>query len=152
MDVVAWSPNLTRERADECGATLVAKQDLFRRSDIVSVHLVLGDRSRGLVGEPELALMSPHAFLVNTSRAAIVDTAALVEALHAGRVAGAAIDVFDVEPVPADEPLLATPNTVVTPHIGYVTAEDYQLFFGDVVEDIEAWARGEPIRVVGLDA
>jgi len=148
MDVLAWSPNLTAVRAKECGATLVGKEELLGTSDVVSVHLVLGPRSRNLISRAELALMHPRAYLVNTSRGPIVDTAALTDALRDGTIAGAAVDVFDVEPIPPGHPLLSTPHTLLTPHIGYVTVEDYRLFFGDVVEDIAAWAAGAPIRVV----
>jgi phosphoglycerate dehydrogenase-like enzyme len=148
MDVVAWSSNLTRERAAECGARLVGKEELLRTADVVSIHLVLGQRNRNLVGAPELALMRAESYLVNTSRGPIVDTDALVAALHAGAIAGAALDVFDVEPLPAEHPLRGTPNTILTPHIGYVTAEDYRLFYGDAVADIAAWRAGSPIRVL----
>jgi phosphoglycerate dehydrogenase-like enzyme len=148
MRVLAWSTNLTADRARECGAELASKEELLRAADIVSVHLVLGERNRNLVGAPELALMRPDAHLVNTSRAAIVDTEALAEALHAGRLAGAAVDVYDVEPVGKDNPLLDAPNTVLTPHIGYVTREEYRRFYGDAVDAIRAWRSGSPIRVI----
>jgi phosphoglycerate dehydrogenase-like enzyme len=148
MDVIAWSQNLTAERAAEAGAELVAKDDLFRRADILSVHVVLSDRSRGLVGARELALMKPTAYLVNTSRGPIVDEAALLEALHAGRIAGAGLDVFSTEPLPADHPLRTAPRTVVTPHIGYVTAGTYETFYRDAVEDIVRWRAGDPVRVI----
>jgi phosphoglycerate dehydrogenase-like enzyme len=149
MDVIAWSQNLTAERAAEVGAEAVTKEELFRRADVVTVHLVLSDRSRGLIGAPELALMKPTAYLVNTSRGPIVDEAALLEALHAGRIAGAALDVFDAEPLPPGHPLLSAPNTVLTPHLGYVTTGTYELFYGDAVEDIERWLAGDPVRVLG---
>jgi phosphoglycerate dehydrogenase-like enzyme len=110
------------------------------------VHLVLSDRSRGLVGAPELALMKPKAYLVNTSRGPIVDEAALIEALRAKRIAGAGIDVFNVEPLPADHPLRSLPNTLITPHIGYVTDDGYDIFYHDAVEDILAWQAGSPVR------
>lgn len=148
MNVVAWSTNLTQDRAVECGARLVSKQDLLRTSDVVSIHLVLGDRSRNLIGSGELAMMRPQSYLVNTSRAPIVDTAALVTALRDGTIAGAAVDVFETEPLPGDHPLRGAPNTLLTPHIGYVTEEDYRLFYGDVVDDIAAWVSGSPIRVL----
>lgn len=148
MEVVAWSSQLTQERAQECGARLVSKDDLLSRADIVSVHLVLGERSRGLVGAVELERMRQEAFLVNTSRAGIVDTDALVAALHSGSIAGAALDVFDSEPLAPDHPLREAPNTLLTPHIGYVTREDYRLFYEDVVADIAAWSSGAPIRVL----
>lgn len=146
MDVLAWSANLTDERAAACGATRVERDELLARADVVSIHLVLSDRTRGLVGARELASMKPTAYLVNTSRAGIVDTAALVAALEDGAIAGAAVDVFDVEPAPADAALLGAPRTVLTPHIGFVTAEEYRLFYGDVVEDIAAWMAGSPVR------
>jgi len=148
MQVVAWSTNLTRERAEECGAHLVSQEDLLRTSDIVSIHLVLGQRNRNLLGASQLAMMKPEAYLVNTSRAQIVDTGALVHALHSGAIAGAAVDVYDVEPLPHDHPLAHAPNTVLTPHIGYVTAEDYRLFYGDAVADIAAWLSGSPLRAL----
>jgi phosphoglycerate dehydrogenase-like enzyme len=148
MQVVSWSTNLTRARAEECGARLVSKEDLLRRSDIVSVHLVLGERNRHLLTAADFALMRPESYLVNTSRAGIVDTQALVDALRAGAIAGAAVDVYDEEPLPGQHPLREAPNTVLTPHIGYVTEEDYRLFYGDAVADIAAWLDGTPIRVL----
>ncbi|HEY8526576.1 MAG TPA: D-2-hydroxyacid dehydrogenase family protein [Acidimicrobiales bacterium] len=148
MDVVAWSQNLTDERAAEVGVRRVAKDELFARSDVVSIHLVLSDRTRGLVGEAELAAMKPTAILVNTSRGPIVDEAALVRALHEGRIAGAGLDVFDREPLPADHPLRSAPRTVLTPHIGYVTDGLYEQFFREIVEDVAAFAAGAPIRVI----
>jgi phosphoglycerate dehydrogenase-like enzyme len=148
METIAWSQNLTPERAAEAGAEAVAKDELFRRADIVSVHLVLSDRTRGLVGADELALMQPTAYLVNTSRGPIVDEAALLDALHSGRIAGAALDVYDTEPLPADHPLRSAPHTVLTPHIGYVTTGTYELFYGDAVEDIDRWLAGDPVRVL----
>ncbi|QJC52492.1 D-2-hydroxyacid dehydrogenase family protein [Paenibacillus albicereus] len=149
MDVLAWSPNLTAERAEAAGAELAAsKEELLRRSDFVSVHLVLGDRTRGLIGADELGLMQPHAFLINTSRGPIVDEPALIEALRMGRIAGAGLDVFDVEPLPEDHPFRTLPNVLATPHIGYVTERNYRLYFEDAVEDIEAWLDGAPIRLL----
>ena len=148
MNVVAWSQNLTAERAAECGAELVGKQELFERSDIVTVHLKLSERTTGLVGAAELAALGPRGYLVNTSRGPIVDEAALVAALHAGTIAGAALDVYDVEPLPPGHPYLTAPNTVLTPHIGYVSEVAYAAFYGDVVEDIAAWLDGAPIRLV----
>jgi phosphoglycerate dehydrogenase-like enzyme len=149
MTPIAWSQNLTAERAAAAGAELVSKAELFRRADIVTVHLVLSDRTRGLVGAPELALMRPTAYLVNTSRGPIVDEAALLDALHAGRIAGAALDVYDTEPLPPDHPLRRAPNTVLTPHIGYVTTGAYERFYRDAVEDIHRWRAGDPVRVLG---
>jgi phosphoglycerate dehydrogenase-like enzyme len=149
MDVIAWSQNLTAERAAEAGARLVSKEDLFSQADVVTVHLVLSDRSRGLVGAPEFALMKPSAYFVNTSRGPIVDEAALIEALRSDRIAGAALDVFNVEPLAADHPLRSLPNTLITPHLGYVTDEGYDIFYRDAVEDIEAWLAGTPVRQIG---
>ncbi|TKG64865.1 D-2-hydroxyacid dehydrogenase family protein [Prauserella endophytica] len=148
MRTIAWSQNLTPEKAAEHDVTAVSKEDLLRESDIVTVHLVLSSRSRGLVGAGELALMKPDAWLVNTSRGPIVDQDALVEALRERRIGGAALDVFDQEPLPADHPLRSLPNTVLTPHIGYVTREVYEVFYRDAVEDIAAYQAGEPIRVM----
>jgi phosphoglycerate dehydrogenase-like enzyme len=150
MDVIAWSQNLTDEHAAEVGVRRVDKEELFAEADILSVHLVLSKRTRGLVGAAELALMKPDALLVNTSRGPIVDEAALVDALEAGRIGGAALDVYDVEPLPADHPLRRAPRTFLTPHIGYVTREQYGVFYRDAVEDIEAWASGAPVRVMEL--
>jgi phosphoglycerate dehydrogenase-like enzyme len=148
MPVIAWSQNLTAERAAQAGATLVGKDELLARADIVTIHLVLSDRTRGLLGARELALMKRTAYLVNTSRGPIVDEAALVDALRRGTIAGAALDVFDVEPLPLDHPFRSLPNTVVTPHLGYVTAEGYRVFFAHVVEDISGFLAGAPIRVL----
>ncbi|WP_437745343.1 D-2-hydroxyacid dehydrogenase family protein [Sorangium sp. So ce1504] len=146
MEVIAWSQNLTAERAAEVGARLVPKDDLFAGADVVSVHLVLSPRTRGLVGAAELGRMKPTAFLVNTSRAPLVDEAALLAALRARRIAGAALDVFEPEPLPADHPLLALDNTVITPHLGYVTEEGYRLVYGQAVEDIRAFLDGKVLR------
>ncbi len=147
MDVVAWSPNLTEERAVEAGATRVATLDeLLRSSDVVSVHVTLNPGTRGLIGAGELALMKPTAFLVNTSRGPIVDESALVAALDDGRLAGAGVDVFDVEPLPDDHPFRRCERLIATPHIGYVTDATYRIYFRDAVEDIAAWLRGEPVR------
>jgi phosphoglycerate dehydrogenase-like enzyme len=148
MDVIAWSQNLTAERAAEAGVEAVEKRELFRRADIVSVHLVLSERSRGLVGAAELALMKPTAYLINTSRGPIVDEAALLAALHEGRIAGAGLDVYNVEPLPPQHPLRFAPNTVLTPHIGYVTTGTYDVFYRDAVEDIAAWLDGAPVRLL----
>jgi len=139
MKVIAWSQNLTAERAAEVGATRVSKEDLFRESDIVSVHLVLSGRTRGLVGAAELALMRPSARLVNTSRGPIVVEADLIAALTTGRIAGAAIDVFDQEPLPLDHPFRALPNLLATPHIGYVSRGLCGRFYQDTVENIRRW-------------
>jgi phosphoglycerate dehydrogenase-like enzyme len=148
MEVVAWSRNLTPERALEVGVAAVSQDELFAGSDVVTVHLVLGDRTRGLVAEPEFAKMKPTAFLINTSRGPIVDTAALVSALNQGRIAGAGIDVYEQEPLAPDHPLRSCPNALLTPHIGYVTEETYRVFYGQTVDAIAAYLAGEPIRVL----
>jgi phosphoglycerate dehydrogenase-like enzyme len=148
MSVIAWSQNLTAGRAAQCGVTLVSKEELLSNADLVTIHLVLSDRTRGLIGAQELALMKPTAYLVNTSRGPIVDETALVAALQKGTVAGAALDVFAEEPLPLDHPLRRLENTVITPHIGYVTRETYQVFFAHAVEDIRAFLNGEPTRVL----
>jgi len=148
MDVIAWSQHLTAERASEVGARRVEKDELFAQSDFISIHLVLSDRTRGLVGARELALMKSTAYLVNTSRGPIVDEAALIEALVAGRIAGAGLDVYDREPLPPGHPILSAPRTVLTPHLGYVTEETYRVFYGEALEDIEAFLAGRPVRVI----
>ena len=148
MEVVAWSQNLTAARATEAGARLVSKEDLLRTSDVVTIHLVLSERTRSLIGAAELALMKPKAVLVNTSRGPIVDEAALLEALKSGRLAHAALDVYDREPLPADHPLRKLPNVTLLPHLGYVAEEVYASFWSDCVENVEAWLDGKPIRVV----
>jgi len=139
MTVIAWSQNLTGEIASAAGATLVDKDALFRQADIVTIHLILSRRTSGLVGAAELALMKPTAWLVNTSRGPIVDEAALIEALQARRIAGAALDVFEIEPLPADHPFRRLDNVLATPHIGYVTEELYRTFYGDAAASIAAW-------------
>ena len=139
MKVIAWSQNLTEEKASAAGASLVDKQTLFREADIVTVHLVLSKRTRGLIGKPELAHMKPTARLVNTSRAPIVDQAALVEALQARRIAHTAVDVFDAEPLPPDHPFRKLENVLATPHIGYVTEDLYRTFYGDAATSIANW-------------
>jgi len=148
MRVLAWSANLAEERAAATGATRVPKETLLREADIVTLHLVLSERSRGTIGAADLALMKRTAFLVNTSRGPLVDTPALIDALKAGRIAGAGLDVFDEEPLPADHPLLAAPNTVLTPHLGYVTEENYRAYFAGAVEAIGAYLAGTPVRVM----
>jgi phosphoglycerate dehydrogenase-like enzyme len=148
MSLLAWSQNLTAERAAQFGATLVGKDELLARSDIVTIHLVLSDRTRGLIGARELGLMKPTAYLINTSRGPIVDEKALVDALERKTIAGAALDVFDEEPLPLDHPLRRLENTVITPHLGYVTVEGYKVFYRDIVEDIQAFLRGQPLRVI----
>jgi len=146
MDAIAWSQNLTAARAAEVGATLVAKDDLLARADVVSIHLVLGDRTRRLIGARELSRMKRTAYLVNTSRGPIVDEAALVAAVRQGTIAGAGLDVYDEEPLPLDHPLRNLPNTVITPHLGYVTEEGYRIFYGQALEDVKAWLAGKPVR------
>jgi len=148
MEVLAWSQNLTAERAKEVGATLVTRDELLARSDIVSIHLVLGDRTRGLIGARELGLMKRSAYLINTSRGPIVDEAALIRALGDGTIAGAGLDVFDEEPLPLDHPFRRLPNIAITPHLGYVTAETYRIFYGHALEDIKAYLDGSPVRVI----
>jgi phosphoglycerate dehydrogenase-like enzyme len=148
MEVLAWSQNLTTERAKETGATLVPKDELLARSDIVSIHLVLGERTRGLIGARELGLMKRSAYLINTSRGPIVDEAALIRALGDGTIAGAGLDVFDEEPLPLHHPFRRLPNIVITPHLGYVTSETYRIFYGHAAEDIKAYLDGKPVRVL----
>lgn len=148
MDVIAWSPNLTPERAAAAGARLVSKADLFAQADYLSIHLVLSDRTRGLVTAADLARMQPTAYLVNTSRGPIVDEAALLDTLRNHRIAGAALDVFDVEPLPANHPLLSLDNVLLSPHLGFVTRDAYARFYGDTVENVVAFLRGDPIRIL----
>jgi len=151
MDVIAWSQNLTDERCAEVGVTRVGKDALFAESDLISIHLLLSDRTRGLVGRAEFSLMKPSAYLVNTSRGPIVDEGALVEALANNTIAGAGIDVYDTEPLPKDHPLRGLDNAVLTGHTGYVVRELYALAYGEAVEDIRAWMKGEPIRVLNAE-
>jgi phosphoglycerate dehydrogenase-like enzyme len=148
MEVLAWSQNLDPEEARAAGVEAVEKQSLFERADIVSIHYKLSERSRGLVGAAELAAMKSSAYLVNTSRGPLVDTEALVAALHAGEIAGAGIDVYDTEPLPPDHFLRSAPHTVLTPHLGYVTEETYKVFFDDAVEDVLAYLDRAPVRVI----
>ena len=152
MRVIAWSQNLTEEAAAAVGARRVEKATLFEKSDVVSIHLVLSERTRGLVGQPELALMRPHAYLVNTSRGPIVDEAALIDALETGRIAGAGLDVYDIEPPPPDHPLRALPNVTLSPHLGYVTREMLGAFYSDTIEAVVAWLDGAPIRIANPQA
>ncbi|MGH8891336.1 MAG: D-2-hydroxyacid dehydrogenase family protein [Acidothermaceae bacterium] len=140
MDVVAWSQHLTTERAQAVGVAAVSKAELLSSSDIVTLHLKLSERTRAVIGAAELAAMKPTAYLVNTSRGPLIDESALVAALHADTIAGAGLDVFDVEPLPLDHPLRSAPNTVLTPHIGYVTDATYEVWWRHVVEDVRAWA------------
>jgi phosphoglycerate dehydrogenase-like enzyme len=148
MDVVAWSQNLTEEAAEEVGARRVELDDLLRTSHVVSIHLRLSDRTRGLLGARELDLMRSDALLINTSRGPIVDEPALVGALRSGTIAGAGLDVFDVEPLPAGHPLRTESRALLTPHVGYATEDAFRVMFSDAVEDIEAWLDGAPVRVL----
>jgi phosphoglycerate dehydrogenase-like enzyme len=149
MKVVAWSQNLTAERCKEVGAGHAAsKEEVLRQADIVSLHVVLSARTRGLIGAKEFALMKPTAFLVNTSRGPLIDEAALIDALTTRKIAGAGLDVFDVEPLPVDHPLRKIDNVVLSPHLGYVTQENFSCCYGGVVEDIRAYLDGKPIRLV----
>jgi D-3-phosphoglycerate dehydrogenase len=148
MAVLAWSQNLTAERAEAAGATLVAKDELFARADVLTIHLVLGERSRGLVGAAELQRMKPSAVLINTSRGPIVDEAALIAALERLDIRGAGLDVYAREPLPADHPLRRLDNVVLTPHLGYVTEGTYRMFYADTVEAIAAWRAGTPVRLL----
>jgi phosphoglycerate dehydrogenase-like enzyme len=152
MDVVAWSQNLTAEKASLAGAGFVSKEELFRTADFVSIHLVLSDRSRGLVGAADLALMKPAAILVNTSRGPIVDEQAMLAALRSGRLAHAALDVYGTEPLPADHPLRKLDNVTLSPHLGYVSEDVYRTFWGDCVENVEAWLDHKPVRVLNPES
>lgn len=152
MEVIAWSQNLTEETAAAVGARRVEKSALFEQSDVVSIHLVLSERTRGLVGETELAQMKPDAFLVNTSRGPIVDERALIAALQARRIAGAGLDVFDIEPLPSDHPLRLLSNVTLSPHLGYVTREMLAAFYADTVDAVLAWLDGTPIRIANPEA
>ena len=148
MKTIAWSQNLTEDKAKAAGADLVAKEDLFRNADFITIHLVLSDRSRGLVGAKELGLMKKTSDLINTSRGPIVDEKALIAALQNNTIAGAGLDVFDVEPLPLDHPFRKMDNVVITPHLGYVSEQNYRKYFPEVVEDIRAWLDGKPVRVI----
>jgi phosphoglycerate dehydrogenase-like enzyme len=149
MNVIAWSPNLTPERCKEVGVGYATKEELFSTADIVTVHMVLSQRSRGLVGAADLARMKPTGYLVNTARGPIVDEAALLETLQQRKIAGAAIDVFSVEPLPVDHPFRKLDNIVLTPHLGYVTEEGFRNHYSQMVEGIDAWFKGEPLRRLG---
>jgi phosphoglycerate dehydrogenase-like enzyme len=148
MKVIAWSENLTAERAEQAGVTYVSKQQLFEQADVLSVHLVLSERSRGLVDAQALGWMKPTALLVNTARGPIVDEAALIKALQKQHIAGAALDVFEQEPLPAMHPFRTLDNVLATPHVGYVSRQNYEQFFSQMIEDIQAWAAGEPVRLL----
>jgi len=146
MEVVAWSQHLDPAHAAELGVQAVTKEELFETSDVITVHYKLSERSRGIIGAPELARMKPTAMLVNTSRGPLIDTEALLEALHSERIAGAALDVYDVEPLSQGHPLRTAPRMLLTPHLGYVTEQTYRVFYMQAVEDIAAWQSGSPIR------
>ncbi|MBT2514190.1 D-2-hydroxyacid dehydrogenase family protein [Arthrobacter sp. ISL-30] len=146
MNVLAWSQNLTEEAAAGAGVRRVDKDELFRESDVVSLHLRLSERSKGIVGEPELRLLGPEGVLVNTARGPLVDQDALIRALNDGWIRGAALDVYDEEPLPAGHPILGAPNTVLAPHLGYVTRESYERFYGGAYDDVVAWLDGAPLR------
>ena len=148
MKVMAWSQNLTPEKCQEAGVAYAGKEDLFRQADIVTIHLVLSQRSRGLVGAKELALMKPSAYIINTSRGPIIEETALLAALRGKTIAGAGLDVFDVEPLPPDHPLRKMDNVVLTPHLGYVATQNYRAYFAGVVDDIRAFLDGKPVRVI----
>jgi phosphoglycerate dehydrogenase-like enzyme len=148
MKVLAWSTNLTEERAAEIGATRVDKATLLREADVVTLHLILSERSRNTITAPDLALMKQSAFIVNTSRGPLIEQAALIAALQEGRIAGAGLDVFDIEPMPADHPILSAPNTVLTPHLGYVTEQNYRTYYEVAVAATNAFLAGAPIGVI----
>ena len=148
MKTITWSQNLTEEKAKAAGADYVSKDDLFRNADFVTIHLVLSDRSRDLVGAKELGLMKKSAYLINTSRGPIVDEKALIAVLQSKSIAGAGLDVFDIEPLPLDHPFRKMDNIVITPHLGYVSEQNYRKYFPDIVEDIRAWLDGKPVRVI----
>ncbi len=149
MKVIAWSQNLTPEKAKEAGADAVSKEDLFRSADFVTIHYQLGERSRGLITAEDIGRMKNSAYLINTARAPIVDQAALLKALQEKKIAGAGLDVFEVEPLPADHPYRKLDNVVLTPHLGYVSEQNYRKYFPDIVEDIRAFIDGKPVRVIG---
>jgi phosphoglycerate dehydrogenase-like enzyme len=148
MKVIAWSQNLTPEKCQEAGVDYVSKEDLFRRADFVTIHVILSQRTRGIVGAKELGLMKPSAYIINTSRGPIIDEAALLSVLREKKIAGAGLDVFDVEPLPTDHPSRKLDNVVLTPHLGYVSMQNYRAYFAGVVEDIRAFLDGKPVRVM----
>ena len=149
MNVIAWSQNLTPEACAAAGVTYAAKDELFANADIVTIHVILSKRTRGLIGAGDLARMKPTGYLVNTARGPIVDEAALLDALQRKQIAGAGLDTFSQEPLPLDHPLRKLDNVVLTPHLGYVTENNYRKYYGDMVEDIAAWLNGAPVRVMG---
>lgn len=145
MNVIAWSQNLTTERAAEAGVKRVDKEELMSQADVITIHLVLSDRTRGLIGAGEFALMKPSAILVNTSRGPIIDEAAMIEALKARRILAACLDVYNVEPLPADHALRALDNALISPHLGYATQGNYRTYYADTIEAIQAWRAGSPV-------
>jgi len=145
---MAWSQNLTAEKCKEAGVDYAGKDELFRQSDFITIHVVLSQRTRGLVGARELALMKPSAYIINTSRGPIIDEAALLAVLREKKIAGAGLDVFDIEPLPIDHPLRKLDNVVLTPHLGYVSVQNYRAYFAGVVDDIRAFLDGKPVRVL----
>jgi phosphoglycerate dehydrogenase-like enzyme len=146
MQVIAWSENLTQDKCDEVGARLVTKEELLEQSDFLTIHLLLSDRTRGLIQTDDLARMKPSAFIINTSRGPIIDEPALINALQNRKIGGAGIDVFEVEPLPLDHPLRDMPNMVIMPHLGYVTVENYQNWYGGTVENVRSWLDGKTIN------
>lgn len=152
MKVIAWSPNLTSARTDPLGVRCVSKQELFAQSDVISLHMPLGPTSRGIVGAAEIAAMKADAFLINTSRAPLVDIEALTAALREERIGGYGVDVYDVEPLPANHPFRSLPNVYATPHIGFVTQENYELFYAETVENLRAYLAGSPIRRITAES
>jgi phosphoglycerate dehydrogenase-like enzyme len=148
MKVIAWSQNLTAEKCREAGVEYAAKDDLFRQSVFITIHVVLSQRTRGLIGARELGLMKRNAFLINTSRGPIIDETALIAALRERKIAGAGLDVFDTEPLPLDHPFRKMDNVVITPHLGYVSEQNYRRYFGDAVDDIRGFLDGKPVRVL----
>jgi phosphoglycerate dehydrogenase-like enzyme len=148
MDVIGWSENLTLGHADSLGVRRVEKQELFRRADFLTIHTVLSKRTRGIVGPDDLAAMKSTSYLINTSRGPIVEESALIAALETRKIAGAALDVYDLEPLPADHALRRLENVILTPHLGYVTDENYRAFYGEAAENVRAYLAGNPIRVL----
>jgi len=148
MKILAWSQNLTPEKCREAGAEYATKDELLRQSDFITIHMVLSARSRGLIGAHELSQMKPSAYLINTSRGPLIDEGALIAALKENRIAGAGLDVYDVEPLARDHPLRKLPNALLTPHLGYVTADNYRLFYGQTAEAVRAFLDGKPVRVI----
>ena len=148
MNVIAWSTNLTHDACVAAGVAYASKEELFTKADVISIHLILSKRSRGLIAREDLDRMKPTAYLINAARGPIVDEAALLDILQKKKIAGAALDTFSVEPLPLDHPLRKLDNVVLTPHLGYVTEENYRRYYGDMVEGIAGWLKGEPVRVM----